>query len=247
MNNMKYTGWLLESVKDLEDYREMSDTRFMKGINSVIQSHVPIERWNNVANKNEFSSIFRFAIAEAHAKGESVLKELANIYDVKMLNMFNSILDGKKLIVNSLGGYCFLTHDDYEIIDSYSKKMTYKIDNGTKFINLENDPTLEDFTINHLSKLDKNFSYILEASSLSKDELFDILIKFKNAGGIGIWQYTTASNIEQLYMFIDIGIEIGLKQFMIYFNAGNNMDIKELIAKYEINENIDFKYSFEVI
>lgn len=244
MNNMNYSGWLVSSLQELEEYREMTDKMFTKGVHSLIKSHEPIERWDHIAYKSEFGNLLMHALSSARAKGKSPMIELANIYDRKLMSMLDLITKGYKLLINDVGGYCYITHDNYKVVDNYVKKKYYYIRSNTKFINLENDPFLESYTMDNLSNLDKNYSYILDTQSLIKEELKSILIEFKSKGGSGIWQYTTAMAIEQLYMYIDTGIEVGLTDFVINFNSGKNIDIDELILMYEANQNINFSYSF---
>ncbi len=244
MNNLNYEGWLASNLSELESYREMSDKRFTKGIHFLFKSHEAIERWDHVAYKSEFGALLKASTAKSALLGLSPLHELAKIYDEKMWSMANMIIKGYKLLINDVGGYCYITHDDYEVITEYTKKKYYKINDCTKWINLENDPHLEKYTQDILGSVDRNYSFILNTHDLLKSEIEEILTEFKNKGGTGIWQYTTAMDIEQLYMFIDTGIEVGLVNFEINFNAGSNMDIRELIAHYENNENINFKYNF---
>ena len=73
---------------------------------------------------------------------------------------------------------------------------------STKWINLENDPKLESYTIENLGSIDNKFSYILKSGSLSQIDIIDILNKFKSNGGTGIWQYTTGMYIQIIYIAV---------------------------------------------
>lgn len=242
--NLKYEGWLISDFDDLFDYKQMTDVSFATGFTSLIKSKVPVSRLDHLTYKNEFGNLLQHALSKCAVSGGSPLFALGEVYDEKLRNMGNHILNGNKLSVNDVGGYCFVDCD-YEIIDCYKKKIHSIINEGSSWINLENDPVLEKYTTEHLGNIDKNFSYVTETHSITKDELIDILIEFRNKGGRGIWQYTTAMNIDQLYMFIDSGIEVGLKNFVINFNSGSNDEIQRLIDVYSVDySDIYFKYNF---
>ena len=244
MNNLKYEGWLLGSISDLEDYRESTDKLFKKGVQAIISNHIPIERYDHIANKTEFGGILLTASHKAAFECASPLIELGKMYDRKTRNMYEMIQKGHKLIINDIGGYCTITHDDYEIVKKYEKEKHFFVNTNTRYINIENDPWLEKYTTDHLTRLDKNYSHITQARNLDKNDLMEIFTKFKANGGIGIWQYTTAMDIKQLYMFINIGIESGLTEFIVNFNNGRNIDIDELIIYYKSIPTINFTANF---
>lgn len=242
--NLKYEGWLISNLGDLFDYKEMTDSTFVNGIKSLIKTDVPVDRWDHLTYKNEFGNLLKHSLIKCETHGGSPLLTIGEVYDEKLRNMGNHILNGNRLLVNDLGGYCFVDCE-YEKVDYYKKKIHSVINENTTWINFENDPVLKAYTNEFLGNIDKNFSYVTETYSISKDELIDVLIEFKNKGGQGIWQYTTGINIDQLYMFIDSGIEVGLKNFVVNFNSGNNNSIQKLIDYYSDPANaIDFKYNF---
>lgn len=246
MNDMKYSGWLIDSLETLEQYRDMSNQSFKQGVKSLIKSNQHPSGWDHMVTRSDFGGILACAIESAHTKSNSPLLELANVYDGKMMTMALLITNGSKLILNDVGGYCIVSHDDYVVIDKYEKVKTYSVKVDTKYINIENDPQLEEYTKLNLPKFDKNYSHITNAIQLTRSEVKEILIEFKSNGGIGIWQYTTGMNIDQLYMFIDVGIEVGLYAFAINFNGTKTHAINELIKKYESQPRIVFFHQFVV-
>lgn len=244
MMNLKYEGWLIANLNDLESYREMTDSTFNKNKHTLLRDYLPIERFDHIAYNSQYGNILKHVLNSTPGEDESHLTILSKMYDKKLRKMSELVSKGHKLIISYIGSYCTLLHDNYQIIDNYKKKITYEITTNTKWINLENDPYLESYTITNLSNIDRNYSYILESCNLDKSELTNILTEFKQQGGCGIWQYTTAMYIDQLYMYINTGIEVGLTNFEINFNAGRNMDIDSLINFYESNEKIKFNYNF---
>lgn len=234
---LEYEGWLIETLEDIVEYVAMIDPNFRKGIKSLLKTKVTPDRWDHLIRLDAFGGLLAYAFTKCNMSGGNILMSIGSALDVKITNFKKHILLGRKIIVNDIGGYCFL-HDEYEVVEHHKKKIEYYIGTG-KYINLENDPILEDYTCEHVP----NCSYILNTYSLTEDELKNVLIEFKENGGIGIWQYTTGTDIEQLYLFMKLGLEIGLTEYIFNFNSGLNDGLIEFINDFKDTNGIKFVYN----
>lgn len=245
-NNMLYENRIiLLTVEDVYRYFDAIEPEFQNGIKSLIKTSETMERWGHLIRHNNFGSLLAMASAKTYINGGNTLLELAKVYDLKMFNMITYIISGKRIMVNDVGGYCFINHNSIiEYIDEPVRKIDYYISEHASYINLENDPILEDYTVRNFPDRSR-ISYIFNSFSLTQDELSCILQEFKSKGGYGIWQYTTAMDIDQLYMYINTGISVGLTDFIINFNAGTNKDIEDLIEFYKnLHGSINFQANF---
>lgn len=234
---LEYEGWLIEDEKDIIEYFAMIEPNFRKGVQALLKTHVSPDRWDHLARADSFGNLLIHAINKCNISGGSILLTLGTALDQKIAMFKKYIILGKKIIVNDLGGFCFL-EDTYNIVNEYQKKIEYYISKEPKYINLENDPILEDYTCSHVP----NCSYILNTFSLSEKELKNVLIEFKEKGGVGIWQYTTGTDIEQLYLFMKLGLEVGLTEYIFHFNSGLNDGLIEFINNFKDTDGIKFEY-----
>lgn len=158
--------------------------------------------------------------------------EMDGLIQQKFLNMADNISKGRKLLVNPLGGYCFMT-DDVNILseDSFETafQLTYSIKANTQYINLENDPELEERTRQYLGERDPNYSHILNLHKFSKDDLVKVFTEFKENGGSIVHVYTTGTNVPQMYEYFEAAKDAGLNDFVFEFNAGTENGISEFI------------------
>lgn len=245
-NNLSYENRIIvESTGDLLEYFDSIEPEFRAGITALLKTKEPMGRWDHLIRSNNFGSVLAMAVTKTGMNGGNTLFELAKVYDKKLFTMMKYIIDGRVIMINNVGGYCFVSTDaNVEYITKPSKKIDYFIAKNPNYINLENDPFLEDYTVNYFQRNNQSLSHVLNSFSLTKDELKEILTEFKSKGGIGVWQYTTAMDIDQLYMFIDTGIKVGLTEFIMNFNAGSNQDIVDLIDHYNKISNIKFESNF---
>lgn len=125
------------------------------------------------------------------------------------------ILNNRIVLVNDLGGYCFID-GDYEEIEKPNKFIDYYISDNAHYINLENDPVLEPYTQKHIGK---DYSFILNMHECDIDDFKRIFTEFQAKGGKGIWQYTTGMDVAQMHVFMIAALEVGLTEFVFKFNA----------------------------
>lgn len=107
--------------------------------------------------------------------------------------------------------------------------MTYTIKENTQYINLENDPELEERTRQYLGERDANYSHILNLHKFSKANLVKVFTEFKANGGSIVHVYTTGTNVPQMYEYFDAAKEAGLNDFVFEFNAGTGNGIDRFI------------------
>lgn len=231
-NCIEGTWLLLETFNELTEYMEFTSGRVVQQVTRLLKSKVGPERWDHMITRTPEGSILAASIIYSKSQGKSPLIEMDGIIQQKFLNMANNIFKGRKLLVNPLGGYCFMT-DDVDIVSENSFEtafqLTYNIKEYTKYINLENDPELENRTCQYLGQLDPNYSYILNLHKFSKDDLVKVFTEFKENGGSIVHVYTTGTNVPQMYEYFEAAKEVGLNDFVFEFNAGTENGIAEFI------------------
>lgn len=226
------TWLLLENFNELTEYMEFTSGRVIEQITRLMRSKVSPERWDHMITRTPEGGILAASIMYCQTHGKSPLLEMDGIVQQKFLNMADKISKGQKILVNSLGGYCSMS-DDVKIISETtfetSFELTYTVNKKTQYINLENDPELEERTRQYLGERDPNYSHILNLHKFSKEDLVKVFTEFKENGGSIVHVYTTGTNVPQMYEYFDAAKEAGLNDFVFEFNAGTGNGIDGFI------------------
>lgn len=226
------TWLLLENFNELTEYMEFTSGRVMAQITRLLKSKVGPERWDHMITRTPEGGILAAAIMYCQTHGKIPLLEMDGIIQKKYLNMVDKISKGQKLLVNPLGGYCTMG-DDVVILSETTFEtafqLTYTINKNTQYINLENDPELEERTRQYLGERDPNYSHILNLHKFSKDDLIKVFTEFKENGGSIVHVYTTGTNVPQMYEYFEAAKDAGLNDFVFEFNAGTENGISEFI------------------
>lgn len=226
------TWLLLETFNELTEYMEFTSGRVVDQITRLLKSKVGPERWDHMITRTPEGGILAAAIMYCQMHNKSPLLEMDGIIQQKYLNMADKIAKGQKLLVNPLGGYCTMG-DDVAILSETTFEtafqLTYTINKNTQYINLENDPELEERTRQYLGERDPNYSHILNLHKFSKDDLIKVFTEFKENGGSIVHVYTTGTNVPQMYEYFDAAKEAGLNDFVFEFNSGTENGISEFI------------------
>ena len=247
-----YKGILIEDYNDLRDYIQFSNREIELGIRSVIKSPEPLSRWDHLCpDPSTFGALFHMSVIDCKMNGGNPLLNLDKWTQRKYEGMFDSIQEGYCIIVNKVGGWCPFNRDSVDLLENvgYEPNMNYFIndrfkDQPTQYINIENDPDLEQYTREHLYKLDSKYSYIRNALHLTRDQFDIIFTEFKSKGGKGVWVYTTGMDTDQMRLYTNTAIECGLTEFIFVFNSGTSLDIVDFIKHYCKIVSINFRYSF---
>jgi hypothetical protein len=123
----------------------------------------------------------------------------------------------------------------------FSFKPTYSIKPDTSYINLENDPKLEDFSKKYLQSKDENYSYIVNLGHHSKEQLTDIFSEFVINGGHTVYVYTTGMKTDQMYQYFDIAYNCGINNFEFDFNSGITPAIQDFLNYAKTKATVSFK------
>lgn len=247
----EYNGIIIENFEDLNEYIEHSGKEIELGVRSVMKSPEPKERWDHICrDASTFNAMFHLSRFECEFKGGNPLLNLDNVINRKYRAMIETLLSGTKLIINNVGGWCPISDNNYVIKSDgliqtplnyfiFKKDLRYFSNkNATRYFNIENDPNLEQYTRTHLGKLDPSYSHARNALHWTKENFLNVLKEFKIHGGSGLWQYTTGSNVEQMYMYMEAALEVGLTEFIFNFNSGETEDINNFIDHFKTDERI---------
>ncbi len=231
-------GWLIESLTDVLEYYAFCQPTISTGVRSLLKS-TNSRDLRHLFRANHFGALARMAEVKCEFQGGSLLANIGVVFDQKMESIKKHILDGRKVIINDVGGYCFF-NGEYTEVDIPEKFIDYKIMPNSKLINLENDPFLELYTQQNIP--DKNYSFVLNIHECDIDDFKRIFTEFKEGGGVGIWQYTTGMDVDQMHVYMIAGLEVGLTEFHFKFNAGWDERLEEFCDFYSKLTHINFTY-----
>lgn len=226
------TWLLLDSFDSLAEYMEFTSGRVVDQMKRLLKSKVGPDRWDHMITRTPEGSILAATLAYCQMNSKSPVFEIDGLIQQKFLTMADHIAKGKTLLVNPLGGYCSMP-DDVAILSETpfetSFQKTYVINEGTRYINLENDPELEERTRQYLGQQDPEFSYVLNLHKFSKSDLVEVFSEFKTKGGEVVHVYTTGTNVPQMYEYFEAAQEAGLNTFVFEFNSGTGNGISDFI------------------
>ncbi len=234
---------LLSTVQEVYEYSQMTSDTAASNISEWLKGRIPPNRWDHyIRNTGTWGNPLVSAVSEMFITGKNAIYTVDTHIHKKYTNMCLGVIAGHKIVVNKVGGYCYLTDKLHEVIsiEDFIKDNPrfYVINEGTQWMNLENDPQVEERTKEYLGAIDPNFSYICHLHQYAEVELRVIFKEFKDKGGIGIHVYTTAGNITQMEEYSRAIVHAGIKNVIFEFNAGINDDIVEVVSWLQ-NKNIN--------
>lgn len=238
-------SWILISDLDsLIKYMEYTSGKVVSLVSGLIKDEVPTERWDHCIRPNHEGSILAATMVRCQIQGKNPILEMDNTVMKKFNNMMNDISKGRQILVNSNGGYHFVTEEhvwtEEEEMD-VSFKPTYVVNENTKYINLENDPKLEEHSKKYLNDKDDNYSYILNLGEHSKEQLTAIFKEFVSKGGEVVYVYTTGMKTTQMYEYFDTAFDCGIKKFEFEFNSGLSNGINEFLKYATKIAEVEYK------
>lgn len=216
---------VLEYAVDLADSTETAATR-------MIKSNLPPERFDHLASNDKIGGQIAAAAQLTFIRGGSAIAELGIMAHDKIQRFMNYVLKGEQIMLNKNGGFCFLTENTKILREApyaFTKESTHTIRENTTYINLENDADLEQHTIDHLSKIDPNYSYITSLRNYEVSDLIDVFKEFKTNGGSVAYLYTTGFDLQQIHDYCSALRTAGIKKIEFEFNAGISEDLQETL------------------
>lgn len=185
----------------------------------------------------------------------SLHKALSELQDKQLDFICDSYIrnNNSQIVFNKYGGYCMITKNEADDITpfSFGDENTHEIKPRSKYIVLENDPTLEKDAVKFISGLDADYSYILNLRSYDKDKLTKTLSEFYGNGGKYIYVYTTANDIEQMRFYINCSIDaicgwdkksgfLTKPLFIFEFSASVTPELKEFLHEVKMRSDVNF-------
>lgn len=236
-------GFLLESIEDVHRYSIYIEEKSFNVAKKVLKSPLPIEKADHLIRS--FQGVEQGLMEMAVSRSKSTRKNLIYCFDDAhskyLAGLLKNIRKGT-LFINPNGGYCPLQHLEVvelgeEIGELREPKVFLK--DESKYLILENDLDLETKAIEICSReFDQNFSYIVDLRSISSEELRRHFTKFVKLGGIGLYVYTTAWDLEQLYQYSQIAIQSGIKILAFTFPAGINEKTEAALKWLNSNKSV---------
>lgn len=239
---------LLSTLEDLEEYIKFYEDDVKKVTTKVLKSNVPSSRYDHLYFTSPAGLAFMAGVQVCKIRGGIPFIEMDKAGEEMINNKGKAIINGKIVVQNPNGSYFTVENlDDYEV-QVLSDKVTFEVPKvfhvGTnpKYINLENDPDLEEHTKNFMKENDENFSYILNLRNFYNNDLEVIFKRFVYRGGKSLYLYTTGLDIEQMRNYIQVAIDSGIKEGLFEFNAGENPEIINVMEEFNSKMNIQYKF-----
>lgn len=227
--NAHYT--LIESMEDFKMYVEKMNESLAESIGRIMRSGVDISKIDHILRRDNLGdAILTGSFMECSVNGGNPLLNSSTSLQLRIDGMLGILLDGQIVAVNHVGGYCPLS-DDWivEYVDSFEEESNYFISEEASFMNLENDPELEERTKEYFKENDYKLSYIIRLRSFKYHDLVDVFKQFKSKGGYGLYVYTTGIDVTQMYTYSKAAIAAELNEVVFEFNAGISVEILEVI------------------
>jgi hypothetical protein len=235
-SSIKYM--MIESVDDVKQYSDMIGKGIDATLVRLLKSDVSVDRWDHLITKGgPDGGAMNAAFATAYIRGTNPIYEVGPIADTKIRNILTAVMEGERVLVNVNGGYCHFDDNYHTMLtcEEYtdSSEPSYIINENTKYINLENDPDLENRTKEYLTTRDPNFSYITNLRSFSKSDLIEVFREFVRSGGEVVYVYTTGIDIPQMIEYSMALVTAGIKKVEFEFTVEQNEDHDSVITFLE--------------
>lgn len=150
-----------------------------------------------------------------------------------------------KPLVNKSGGFMWYEPERMEILNVYDREPESSVPkpylrNDNKIIVLENDWELPRESVKFLdAKVGwGNYSIVKGLREYSKQQLVDLLKRFKADGGEEVFVYTTGIDVPQMFDYTEAVIESGLTKLYLFFTGGTTNSHTEYFKKFNPLLNI---------
>ncbi len=228
---------LLETISDWYAYKTLAFDDLSMAHCKVMNSSVPNDRWDHFNISGIGACAFTTAVMKANINGGNPILDSIKGLDETTDYKRDLIERGERVVVNSNGGFFWLL-PHHEIVneecwdgDSNRDHLVCIRDN-TVLLNLENDPELEQHSIDYMSERDENYSYILDMRGWSYGAMKHHFTEFKDNGGESLYVYTTAMDVPQVDMYLKLAVDCGIMKAIIELNAGTSTELTRVMDRY---------------
>ncbi len=232
---------LLENIDDVLEYAEHHCSDVETAAARMIKSNLPPERFDHLASSDSIGQLIAGAVYKTQMNGGSSILEIGVMADEKILRMMKWSLEGEKIMLNHVGGYCFLNENTKILREEsyeFTNEPTHVINDNTTYINLENDSDLEQHTIDYLSKIDPNYSYITNLRNYETSDLIDVFKEFVSKGGSIGYIYTTGFDTQQIHQYCSAFKAAGITDIHFEFNAGIADDLQATLDQLREDDDL---------
>lgn len=101
--------WMLvDTPENLMTFMEHTSSQVVAQVSHLIREKAEIESWGDVPRTTPAAGSLAATVAHCKLHGKNPIYELDGIINKRFSNMLAEILDGKRVLINSAGGYCFM-------------------------------------------------------------------------------------------------------------------------------------------
>lgn len=252
------THILLENLEEVKLFLSDKDVFWQADIDNYLKMTLIEDK--ETRKKMISHSSFRTPISEiAATMGNILFDDCGRINTSYFQNMYNNgmidfIQDERfnNVFVNRVGGYCNFEAFDK---DAYVEVFGFSIEDllndcsycfnydsyETKLLVLENDPTLDKWTVEHFENV--TVPYICNLRTIMKTNKFEeLLTRFSQNYSKKLFVYTTGLDYEQMLEYTERAIACGFKEFEWVFVAfEREAEFKKFLDSLVKKNNIKYK------
>jgi hypothetical protein len=224
----------IDNLEDLALFMDAENKGLSQHVSQLIVDRVPPKKWDHCIGDHPSLAL---SVTDAYIKEDAnPFSHLPNAIGMRRQVLTDCINKHGVVWVNKNGGCCSPTKTMTIVERSPLIKLSindlYTIKPNTRFLNLENDPELEQYTVDWMQGNDPHFSYLTSMRYFSNKQLSAVFKEFCAAGGTSLFLYTTASDVVQMDRYLTLAKAAGIEHCLFHFNQGYTQSITDCLNKH---------------
>ena len=225
----------IDNLDDLDLFFTEETKNLSDHVTKLMVDKVPPKKWDHCIDNHPALAL---SVTDAFIKEDAnPFSHLPNAINMRKQVLTDCINKHGIVWVNKQGGCCTPTPSMTIVERSPLIKLSiadlYTIKPNTRFLNLENDPELEQYTYDWMEGNDQHFSYLTSMRHFSNKQLKSVFKEFCAAGGTSLFLYTTASDVVQMDRYLTLAKAAGIEHCLFHFNKGYTPAITDCLNKHD--------------
>ncbi len=240
-----FDGILIQNMSDVMDFRDYAEGKIKEHLTWIWGRGIEPERYDHYYPIGPCRAIWGAMVVDIKVKGGVPWLKLDEHFK-RYLVMLVEHLDATEvleneipgMIINQNGGLCPANNYPYQVdaeeFDWEAELFNIVLEPGSKYICLENDPTLEAEAFTWLNEHNEEKpSYITGLRYVSGEKLTSVLQMFKESGGECVYVRTTGGDVAQAMDYARSVISVEGLAIFIHFTAAPATDFAKVIELLE--------------
>lgn len=247
LNDQVAEMYLIDSEEGANEYFSFNQNIARKCFDIALKSRLPINKFDHMIpyGGTVEASIMRMALVRSQHNDVDVDERGYSVFNNPIYQIFPAAKEKEffirkameefgQILVNKSGGFMPLDKSKYIILEEKEAEIYHaapddELNEGNKWIVLENDYSLPVESRKFLEKMDPNFSIVFDLRGHTTERLIKTFEYFKKNGGEVVFVYTTGLDVEQMYEYVKCMKIADLNTLKFHFNTGRNPDIDKFL------------------